>query len=342
MSDWSGNYPFEILGLLYAHGWIVAVVIAAGVLILATRNASRAAIGSTSPRERSVLVVLSVGSAVVFAAQEIVRDQAELLLVSSDWTTRFIWWKYVGPAAALVLVLIVGALLLRGARRDVEVRVPPFAARGWASFTGRALLVWACAGLSLLILVALFAGANSSQAADGHFRLLILSGNALHGNSVGWMSEGTDYFGWSYSGPTLATAGLAALACWCFLRENALRPYRNPSTVDAEARLRVVLGRSVLLLFIGTVLVTTAIVLRDMGYAGIPHGGILMEEGFVLPIGGEFEALSQVLLVVSALLRPIAVTLVLLGGSIGWLPELVAGRRRAARSSIESVAGASR
>ena len=326
MSDWTGSYPFEALSMLYAHDWIVAVLIAGGVLILEARSTKRETRRSPSPRERLVLIVLGVGAAVVFAAQEIVRDQAHLLLVSSDWTTRFIWWKYVGPAVSLAVALVVGALLLRGARRDVEVRVPPFAARGWFSFTGRTLLVWACAALSLLIVVALFAGANSSQAADGHFRLLILSGNSLHGNWAGWLSEGTDYFGWSYSGPTTATVALATLACWSILRENALRPYRNPSTVEAEARMRVVLGRSVLLLFTGTVLVTVAIVLRDMGFAGMPHGGIVMEAGLVLPIGGEFEALSKVLLLISALLRPIALACVLLGGTVGWLPPLIARR----------------
>lgn len=261
--------------MLYAHGWIVAVLIAGGVLILEARSTKRETRRSPSPRERLVLIVLGVGAAVVFAAQEIVRDQAHLLLVSSDWTTRFIWWKYVGPAVSLAVALVVGALLLRGARRDVEVRVPPFAARGWFSFTRRTLLVWACAALSLLIVVALFAGANSSQAADGHFRLLILSGNSLHVNWAGWLSEGTDYFGWSYSGPTTATV---------------------------------------------------AIVLRDMGFAGMPHGGIVMEAGLVLPIGGEFEALSKVLLLISALLRPIALACVLLGGTVGWLPPLIARR----------------
>ncbi|WP_394254986.1 hypothetical protein [Pseudoclavibacter helvolus] len=261
--------------MLYAHGWIVAVLIAGGVLILEARSTKRETRRSPSPRERLVLIVLGVGAAVVFAAQEIVRDQAHLLLVSSDWTTRFIWWKYVGPAVSLAVALVVGSLLLRGARRDVEVRVPPFAARGWFSFTRRTLLVWACAALSLLIVVALFAGANSSQAADGHFRLLILSGNSLHGNWAGWLSEGTDYFGWSYSGPTMATV---------------------------------------------------AIVLRDMGFAGMPHGGIVMEAGLVLPIGGEFEALSKVLLLISALLRPIALACVLLGGTVGWLPPLIARR----------------
>lgn len=65
-----------------------------------------------------------------------------------------------------------------------------------------------------------------------------------------------------------------------------------------------------------------------MGWAGMPGAGLMLEDGTHVSIGGEFEALSRVLLVVEALLRPLALTLILLGGTLGWPPELVAGRQR--------------
>lgn len=340
MPEWFFILVADPWAALYAHGWVFAVFVAFGVLTWGARTTVGGPADSSSPRERSVLIVLTVGAALVVLAQELVRDLAAVLFVNPDWTTNFIWWKYVGPIGILAVSIAVGAVFLRGSRRDVEVRVPPVVARDWATFTSRRSLIFACVALGLLLLTSLVAGLNSSQAVDGHFRLLILSGAEFYGNPAGLQTEGKDYFGWSYSGPTLAFVAAGAVATWWFLRENALRPFRNPETVETETRVRARMSRSALLLFAGTTLLTLAIVIMDMGWAGMPWAGLTLEDGNHVSIGGEFEALSRVLLAVAALLRPVALTLVLLGGTVGWLPALVADRqRRKARSMAVPVAG---
>ncbi|NYF12078.1 hypothetical protein HDC34_000372 [Pseudoclavibacter sp. JAI123] len=313
--------------VLYAHGWVASVVAALAILAMRVRAVGRDSnVDAVSMRDRIVFLMLAIGAVLVFLAQELVRDLAATLFVNPDWTTNFIWWRYVGPPAALLVPLISAAVVLRRARRDVEVRVPPSAARDWSTFSSRSALWCASVALGSLASVSILAGMQSSQAADGAFRLLRTRGYEIYGDSRALQEEGMDYFGWSYSAPVLVISGLLVIAVWVVLRENALRPYRRPETAASESRVRSSLASSITMLLTGSVLLTTAIALRDIGNAGLPWGFMSTESIDSLPIGGEFEALSRVLLALAALMRPIGLTFVLIGGTIGWLPSLIARR----------------
>ncbi|GAB3297729.1 hypothetical protein [Pseudoclavibacter terrae] len=313
--------------VLYAHGWVASVVAVLVILAMRVRAVGRDGnVDAVSTRDRFVFFLLAIGAVLVFLAQELVRDLAATMFVNPDWTTNFIWWRYVGPPAALIVPLILAAVVLRRARRDVEVRVPPTAARDWSTFSSRSSLWCASVALGTLASVSILAGMQSSQAVDGAFRLLRTRGYEIYGDSRALQEEGMDYFGWSYSAPVLVITGLAVVAVWFVLRENALRPYRRPETAAGEAQVRSALASSATLLLTGAVLLTTAIALRDIGNAGLPWGFMSTESIESIPIGGEFEALSRVLLALAALVRPVGLTLVLLGGTVWWLPSLIARR----------------
>ncbi len=314
---------------LYNHAWVPALVLAIG-LIAVLRRRSHGVPGTVwSPRERWVLWVLTAGALFAFIAQQLGRDLAAVRFVNPDWTTNFIWWKYVTVLAAVLLPLLAVAVILRSARRDVEERVAPTTARDWMTFSNRSVLAGAGFLLAAFAVLMIWTGVTSTQASDGAYRLLVAPGSFT---GAGFLEEGRDFFGWSYSLPVVAAVLVVAAASWAVLRENALRPFRRPSTLELERQARRKISSTVLTLSGGAVLLTLAIVLRDTGDAGTPHQGMVLEDGTQVAVGASYEALGRLFIALAAILRTAGLTLLLAIPILSWLPSFASHRDVAAQA----------
>lgn len=329
MPEWLFLLVEDPWSAMYNHAWVLALLLTIGIAMAMARRHHGIPATAWSPRERVVLWILTAGALCAFIAQQLGRDLAAVQFVNPDWTTNFIWWKYVTVLGAVLLPLVAVSIVLRQARGDVAERVAPTTARDWATFSSRSALAAAGVMLAAFVILSVWTGVTSTQAADGAYRLLVAPGTFT---GTGLLEEGRDFFGWSYSLPAVAAVLAVAAAACAALRENALRPFRRPSTLEAERQARRSIGSAVLTLAGGALVLTLAIVLRDTGAAGMPHQGMVFEDGTQVAVGASYEALGRLFIALAAILRTAGLTLLLAIPVISWLPTFASHRETAART----------
>lgn len=322
--------PF--LGLFYQpEGAVLLGLIIFAVIVLATRN-RRATVATDGPPvalRRAVLVrrMALAGSLAVLVTYVAVSSVSILHLLSRYFARQFLpmfgavtdvrWWVFALPVVAAIVCFTVLIVLLPREDSKQEAPVAPVRARGWLTFSRKREWVTGGVVVSLLVLTCVVAGAASSPDDDGWYSLIEIP--------VGDLDSGAaTFFGWAHGVPVLITTALLTTLLVAILSLNSRRPYMRPETVEAESAARRATAKTVVLLYIASLLLPLGGAWSMTGYAGLGSVGV------GIPGVGEFmystgyAAIAPLIVTAGGVAQVSAVVLLLLTARAGMTP-----RRRA-------------
>ncbi|WEK61529.1 MAG: hypothetical protein P0Y60_01840 [Candidatus Microbacterium colombiense] len=313
----------------------IAVIVAGGIAIVASRPRDVADAAGSSPRStglpagsgyRAVRIALTTAAIVVivvFGVENVLRGYVlDLYGITA-------WWRFATPVFAAGLALaVIAAVAARSAARPV-VPVVTGERRTWRTFVPRATLIGGAVALAAVLVTTIAAGLVAYVGSNGESAWLEIPIN----NAPEIDPVRLNFYGWTFGIPVLICAALLVAATGALLHLTAARPYIRPETVVVERQERRAAARDAVRIATAGLLLALAGAWRLIASAGGVSGLTIdgQNDGAMFEVMWRHSELALAAGRCAPVLEVVAFVLLLL--VIGQ-----AGRAKATRSSDRAEA----